>query len=396
MKTLQVRKKTRMRIQEGRVLIISDAAPHRNGVGAYYADLIDDLKDQVERIEMISPEIVGNEWQGAWMLPLPGDKTQKLCIPNAMEISRRISDFHPEVVIIPTPGLFGLIGALLARKHGIPVICGFHTWFEKLAGLYWNRVQGGVTRTFFEYVNKALFKLSDVVLANSHEMVEIARSNGAESAQLMGTPITKEMMTQPLKPAPKNVNKVLFIGRLAAEKNVSAIIEAAKKQGNMQFTIAGAGPEQEKLMAQARGLRNVEFLGWVSRDKVIELLDSHDALVLPSTVESFGTVAMEAMMRQRLVIVSSACGITEWTDLRNGITVIPESSGLDEVLAKSAELSEFEMFSRCHIARKVALEHVVWNQNLWLDHIDQLHEGQQNEDEEPFLTRLRKLSGVKR
>ena len=371
-----------------RVLVISDAAPHRNGVGAYYADLLDDLAGQVASVKMISPEIIGNEWRGSWMLPLPGDRTQKLCLPNALEISRQMSAFRPKVVVIPTPGLFGLFGALVARKQGVPVICGFHTWFEKLAGLYWNRVQGGVTRTYFEYVNKALFKLSDVILANSHEMVDIARTNGGQNVHLMGTPISRAMLAQPLKPAPKTVAKLLFVGRLAAEKNIDALLAAARALPQMNFTIAGDGPEKTRLLEAATGLANVAFAGWVDRPQVIELLDSHDALVLPSTVESFGTVAMEAMMRQRLVLVSSACGITEWPQLRAALTVVTQQSSIATELRQLASLSEFELFSRCQLARKAALDHVRWNQNLWLSHIDSLQQQARSEIDDNFLVRV--------
>lgn len=357
--------------KSARVLIISDAAPHRNGVGAYYADLVDELSRSVQAIEILSPEIVDDKWQGGWMFPLPGDKTQKFCFPNAFDIQKKIREFNPTAIVVPTPGLFGLFGAMFARRYGIQVIVGFHTWFEKLASLYWNRVQGGLTKTYFEWVNKALFKFADRVLANSREMVQIAEENGAPNVSLMGTPLSKELIDQPLAHVPKHIRKILFVGRLAAEKNIDAIIDAAEKLPGLQFSIAGDGPERERLEAKVKNLRNVEMLGWVGRDQITHLIDSHDVLVLPSKVESFGTVAMEAMMRQRVVAVSSACGITEWPGLRRGLAVIEESSTLAEKLDEAQGLSEFEIFGRCLLARKAALEHIEWNKNLWLSCINE-------------------------
>lgn len=352
---------------QSRVLIISDAAPHRNGVGAYYADLVDDLNGYVGHVEIISPEIIGEKWHGGWSLPLPGDKTQKLCLPNAFELQKQIRLYQPTVIVIPTPGLFGLLGAILAKRMGLPVIIGFHTWFEKLAGLYWNRVQGGLTKTYFELANKALFRLADRVLANSKEMVDIAHENGAPNAGLMGTPLSQSLLDAPVEPAPKQLRSVLFIGRLAAEKNIETILDAARDNTSIRFTIAGEGPERAKIERLASGLANVSLVGWVDRTRLITLIDEHDALVLPSKVESFGTVAMEAMVRQRLVIVSKACGITEWPALRTGLLVIEEDSSLSQKLRQASELSEFELFGRCTIARRVVLEHVNWNRDLWLD-----------------------------
>lgn len=355
------------RNDQSRVLIISDAAPHRNGVGAYYADLMDDLGEHVAHVEIISPEIVGEKWQGGWSVPLPGDKTQKLCLPNAFELQKQIRLFQPTVIVIPTPGLFGLLGAVLAKRMGLPVIIGFHTWFEKLAGLYWNRVQGGLTKTYFELANKALFRLADRVLANSKEMVDIAQENGAPNAGLMGTPLSKSLLDAPVSAVPKQVKRVLFVGRLAAEKNIEAILDAAKTHTSIQFTIAGEGPERERIECLAKGLKNVCLTGWVARSELTELIDAHDSLVLPSKVESFGTVAMEAMVRQRLVIVSQACGITEWPALRSGLMVMSQDSDLATELTTASKLSEFELFGRCTIARRVAFEHVNWNRDLWLE-----------------------------
>lgn len=352
---------------EIRVLIISDAAPHRNGVGAYYADLIDDIAPYVDQAEIVSPEIIGDKWSGGWMLPLPGDKTQKFCLPNAFELQKKIQAYKPTVVVIPTPGLFGLVGAALAKRMAIPVIVGFHTWFEKLASLYWNRVQGGLTKTYFEWVNKALFKMSDRVLANSQEMVEIASRIQAPYVGLMGTPISQQLLRAPLAAVPKNVSSVLFVGRLAAEKNIETILNAAGELPHIQFTIAGDGPERESLLSKARGLANVRMPGWVPREKLTHLIDQHDALVLPSKVESFGTVAMEAMARQRIVIVSKACGITEWQDLCEGMLVIEPNQTLCSVIQQAETLSEFELYSHCTHARKSVLAHVQWNRELWLE-----------------------------
>ncbi|TCS40154.1 glycosyltransferase [Reinekea marinisedimentorum] len=349
-----------------RILVISDAAPHRNGVGAYYADLIDELSPYVERAELVSPEVIGDKWQGGWMLPLPGDATQKFCLPNGFELSRKIRSFKPTVVVIPTPGLYGLMGAMVARRYGIKVIVGFHTWFEKLASLYWSRVQGGITRTYLDVVNKSLFRLADQVLANSDEMVGIARRMGAEKVDLMGTPLGQSLINTPVRKVPKKIQSVLFVGRLAAEKNLEAVIEAARACPDMTFNIAGDGPERKAIEQLARGVANVNLLGWVGREQIVGLIDQHDALVLPSKVESFGTVAMEAMVRERLVFVSAACGICAWPELRKGLVVVEEHSSLGAELARYKALSEFEIHSSCFTARKVALQHIRWNRELWL------------------------------
>ncbi|HBG96736.1 MAG TPA: glycosyl transferase family 1, partial [Chromatiaceae bacterium] len=54
-----------------RVAIVSDAAPERNGVGAYYRDLAEHLKALGGRVDLISPRYRAGKWYGGLALPLP-------------------------------------------------------------------------------------------------------------------------------------------------------------------------------------------------------------------------------------------------------------------------------------------------------------------------------------
>lgn len=348
-----------------RVLVISDAAPHRNGVGAYYQDLVDHLNSRVSAIEIISPAIVNGEWQGGWMLPLPGDSTQKVCIPNLVALRRQIEAFSPDVVVIPTPGPFGLLGARYGAQQGAKVIVGFHTWYEKLTHLYWNRFQGSLTRGFFELSHRWIFRYADIVLANSQEMVSIARKIGTSEVALMGTPISAPFIEQTPTKAPSQVRTALFAGRLAAEKNIEGLIETAQALPQLRFSIAGDGPLKPMVEQAAAELPNLQYVGWLSRDGLMSAIDDHDALLLPSHVESFGTIALEAMARQRLVVVSDQCGILQWPDLARHLSVVCSGQRLSEVLANLITKSEFELSAQARQARHAVVEHNNWNTDLW-------------------------------
>lgn len=349
-----------------RVLIISDAAPHRNGVGAYYADLIEQLQSSVEKTELLSPTVCEGEWKGGWSIPMPGDTTQRLILPNWLSIEKKIEEFKPTVIVVPTPGPFGLIAAIAAKRHAVTLVVGFHTWFEKLSHLYWGRVQGNLTQAYFEYSHRLLFKLADHVFANSTEMIEIAKQQGAVDAQLMGTPVAQRFLREPLGKAPIQLQNFLFVGRLAAEKNLSHIIDAARVHPHLSFSIAGDGPEKAWLLEQSRNLPNLHYLGWIGRDQLHSVMDQHDALMLPSSVESFGTVALEAMARQRFVIVSNPCGISEWEEFRPGLSVMNANEPLSDALSRLTVLSEFEVYSQAMLARRLCVQHLAWNEQQWL------------------------------
>jgi len=323
-----------------RVAVISDAAPARNGVGAYYSDLIEQLSQYVSHASLISPTVTDGVWQGGWMLPLPGDSTQKLCVPSIRALARRVDEANPNVVIIPTPGPYGLIGSQIAKRHNASVIIGYHTHFEKIMSLYWNRIRiiSAVTRGYFEVCNRILFKQGKLVLANSKEMASVAQRMGAPAVELMGTPIPKSFLDEPVVALNPEIKRVLFAGRLAAEKNIGAFLDAAHDLPDIEFIIAGDGPMWDEVRKRVDKLPNTQLLGWIPRTQMQAMLDSIDVLILPSYVESFGTIAMEAMARERLVLVSHGCGILEWPDLNRSLFVIRNDETVTQAIARIADL----------------------------------------------------------
>jgi glycosyltransferase involved in cell wall biosynthesis len=148
----------------------------------------------------------------------------------------------------------------------------------------------------------------------------------------------------------------LFAGRLAPEKNLGAVVAAAEALPEIRFMIAGDGPLRQWLTTQAERLANLEYIGWVNRPRILPLIDDVDALVLPSTVESFGTIALEAMARGRLVVVSSQCGILSWNLLKRGLFQMRDDETLSQTLRRVRELDHAILERKAGIARDAARE----------------------------------------
>lgn len=294
-----------------RVLVCCDAAIERNGVGSYYGDLIEQIGDSVAAIELIAP---GHGPKPLLKFPLPGDSTQQAALPAGWRMARDFDRLRPHVAIIATPGPYGMTGARLARRRSIPFIYGFHTHFEALTELYWNRLMTAVATRYLESRNRTLFRRSALTLAHSDSMVELARRLGARRARLAAT-LLPSRFDRPPEPKLGPVRDILFVGRLAAEKRIDRLLDAAGKRRDLTFSFAGHGPLSETVAKAAREHANVRHLGWVQREAIPKLLSEHDALVLPSDVESFGTVALEAIACARPALVSTHCGIGEWPQL---------------------------------------------------------------------------------
>lgn len=302
-------------------------------MGTYYVDLVDRLKDHVQQIELYSP----SRCPSRISLKMPWDATQRITFPQVRALYDRLDILEPEVVIIPTPGPWGLVGAFYARRRGLPMIVGFHTHFKGLANLYWSGFRGRTSGLLLRLAHRWLFRRSEIVLVNAPQMVEEAHALGARVVDIIGTPLAQSFIERPQSPLGLNLTRVLFAGRLAPEKNLEALLEAAPQLPQLQFMIVGDGPMRERIKEAASTISNLQFLGWMPRTELLDLLDTVDLLVLPSHIESLGSVALEALARGRNVLISEKCGINEWPMLEQALFHIRKDESLGQAIRRLLE-----------------------------------------------------------
>jgi glycosyltransferase involved in cell wall biosynthesis len=145
---------------------------------------------------------------------------------------------------------------------------------------------------------------------------------------------------------------VLFVGRLAPEKNISTLIRAharyLERGGTWPLVIVGDGPLRDQLRREAS--RQIDdgtvlFTGHKGIEELPEIYAFAGCFVLPSSREPWGLVVNEAMASGLPVLVSSRCGCVD--DLveheRNGFIIDPEdAAGLVTALERVSALTEEE------------------------------------------------------
>jgi len=312
-----------------RVAVFSDAMPERNGAGAYYADLTGQLGPHLDRIELFEP---ANKMRLGLALPLPGDSTQKLLTPNFPRLWKQFKELRPHMVVAVTPGPFGVFGLYLAGKYKTGFLTAFHTHFEELARMYFNPVSFWVMNHYLVGVNKRLSRKSATVLVNNSKLIPIVEKLGARKVDVVGTPLAMSFLRSAPKPPLSPMKRVLFAGRLAPEKNVPAVLEAARRLKDIEFVIAGDGPLRASVKKESASLPNITMTGWLNREELLKAMDEANVLLLPSKMETFGTVALESMARGRPAIVADGAGIHDWPLLKDGLISIKESDSLADLL----------------------------------------------------------------
>ena len=108
-----------------------------------------------------------------------------------------------------------------------------------------------------------------------------------------------------------------IIGRLHKAKGFDSVIEALKilqKNSSQKIIlkIAGTGEEMANLQKKAKDLNlenSIEFLGWIADSK--DFFSQIDIFMLPSRIETFGLVILEAMKFGKPIIATNCDGPKE-------------------------------------------------------------------------------------
>ena len=338
-----------------RILFVVDAIQGRNGVGTYFQDLVANLDQQVARAELVAPSMDAPHPSQGLAFPIPGDATQKLYMPRMRMLTRIFLEVQPHIVVVPGPGLYSLSGVWLARKLGIPVCVTCQTDYQQLARLYFKGITGRLVGRIMNQLNVSMLHRAQTVVTISDHMMALAEAGGARNARLVGTPVARSFIDRPAVPPRESLQSVLYVGRLAAEKNIEDFLALASQRPDLDFHIAGDGPLRPAVEQAARTLDNLHFLGWLPRAGVIDWLDRVDALILPSSVEAFGTVAMEAMARQRLVLTSPQCGINQWPELSQALFKRQDEETLAQAITRIEALPMEQRLARAGEARQAAI-----------------------------------------
>ena len=80
-------------------------------------------------------------------------------------------------------------------------------------------------------------------------------------------------------------------------------------------------------------------MSWLNREELVNMVDLSSALLLPSKIKTFGSVAFEAMARGRPVIVSKNAGINEWDTLGKNILQLEHEEALIKTIQSLIDMN---------------------------------------------------------
>ncbi len=249
-----------------------------------------------------------------------------------------------DIMHLQTPFFMGMYGLMLSKMYKTPVLGSFHTLFTDRNVIREYASSSRLThRILTKYAwpyARFFYNKCDAVIAPSMSVEELLVKhqipnvsvvpNGVDTARfnrrVNGRRIRQRFVGK------NDERMVLYVGRLSAEKNVETLINAARllKGRPIRFVIAGTGPSQRKyeaMVARYDLKDRVSFAGFVPEKELPQYYAAADLFCMPSTFETQGIVALEAMACNRPVVGADYMALKSViVDGKNGEKFAPKDS----------------------------------------------------------------------
>jgi glycosyltransferase involved in cell wall biosynthesis len=214
----------------------------------------------------------------------------------------------------------GMIAYLLKKRFQIPYIVSLRGGDVPGFRPYDFRIYHKLLAPFLQ----AVWRNSESVVANSQGLRDLARAFDSRfEIPIIPNGVDLDVYTSPQRSWQPPL--ILSVGRLVYQKGFDLGLRALARLKHLdwQWHIAGDGPEMDALKSLARdqGIGDrVVFLGWQSREELIQCYKQSNIFLLASRHEGMPNAVLEAMASGLPVIASRIAGNEE--------LVIHEKTGL--------------------------------------------------------------------
>jgi glycogen(starch) synthase len=245
----------------------------------------------------------------------------------------------------------------MRRRYGTPVVYTAHSQLAaELAG------NDGDARRWVD-VQDLVMEASDMVVvpSESERRLALARHPGLRHRL--------RVVPNALAPAPATRPRtlpgsgaVVFAGRFTVTKGIDLMVAIARTLAprGVPFVFAGGhGNEEGDCMVAevaARHPDSCRMVGWLDRRGMLELMAVSSVVVIPSSYEPFGMVALEAMAAGTPVVAAGVGGLGELVAAAGGRVMATRdpavwSASVLEILASPEIAGEMRRRGRDHVAR---------------------------------------------
>lgn len=290
-------------------LVTETWLPEVNGVAMTLGRLSAGLQQLGHRVNLFRPRQCARETpshNGSFaehLLPgmrVPMYRELHMGLPATRRFTECWSARRPDVLYVATEGPLGWSAVRAAGRLKIPVVSGFHTNFHTYSKHY---RMGWLEPLVLHYLRN-LHRRTGCTLAPTRALAAQLREQGFGRVEVVQrgvdtglfTPLRRSKALRQSWGAGPQDPVCLYVGRIAAEKNireaVNAFLAVQARQPRARFILVGDGPLRETLAREHPGF---VFCGLRHGEDLAQHYASGDLFLFPSRSETFGNVVTEAM-----------------------------------------------------------------------------------------------------
>ena len=229
----------------------------------------------------------------------------------------KIKSWNLDVIHSQTEFAIGTFARIFAKQYKIPLVHTYHTMYEDY--IYY------ITKGYFEKSSKKLVeyltkfycdKTATELIVPTNKTYRLFKEKykvekniniiptGIETERFYKESINQKKVQELKKKY--NISKkdfvILFVGRIAEEKNITFLIdsqkELVKKHNNIKLVIVGDGPDKEKYEEYSKELgleKNIIFTGKAKWEDIPYYYHMSNVFTSASKTETQGLTVIEAM-----------------------------------------------------------------------------------------------------
>jgi len=238
---------------------------------------------------------------------------------------RIIRKWKPELIVAQDTFAFGLLGLILKKITGLPLVIHYHSGFY--TNPYWlkERSFNRILARLGTFVTKRADLIRTVSTDIRDDLIKVGlkphkvfyASPPVAGDRFMGVDHEREsQIVEKYNIVPQKT--FVFIGRLSKEKNIPMMLKAierlAKKDSDIKLLMIGDGPEKKRLVGLVHSMgieKNVIFLGVIPNKELKDYIRSSSALLITSYYEGTAKVIKEAAFAQRITISTCTSGVRD-------------------------------------------------------------------------------------
>lgn len=262
----------------------------------------------------------------------PTEKQHKIAIAFSGKLRNFVKERKIEILHSHDPFVLGFRALKMQKEFSLPHVHTYHTLLVE----YRHYIPKPFTpsKKMVADFSGWFCNMVNSVIAPTEEIKKELLSYGVKRRiYVIPTGIDTETFSKPRRNIRKKLNLegkkvLLYVGRLAKEKNVYFLLEVMKKmEKNVVLLMVGGGPEKEKLEEKAReeGL-NIIFTGYVPREELVDYYHAADVFVFSSLTETQGLVVLESLSAGTPVVAIARKGIKNVLENGKGALLIDEEN----------------------------------------------------------------------